>query len=277
MPGNVGFPNSNFEDWFTSIVDKPLYWTSFSYIGLDTLDPTANHMVSKVYFNAPFDFAAQIKNIAAPLVGIGGGELSTHNNIFNDYPDDFAVRGKHVTLNGYYKFFPAPGDTMQILVSMYKNDSVIGFGLLEVGDSVPDFSPFSIPINYTSTAIPDSGSLRLRSGKENPKLGTTLTVDKLSFDGFVSAVNNAKPDVLEMDGMKVYPNPARDLLVIENLSDKDCSLSLLNVSGQILREIKLPAGQHSTQMEVGDLAPGFYLLVMKKGDDHFTKKIIIQR
>ena len=281
LPGNVGFPNSNFEDWFTSIVDQPLYWGSFGFIELDTLDPTAGHMVSKVYFNAPSDFAAQITSIYFPIANVAGGEISTRTHIFNENPADFPVRGRHVTLNGYYQFFPAAtGDTMEILLTMYKNSTAIGYADFFSADSVTSFSPFNIPINYIDpTEIPDSASLRIKSSKGNGKAGTKLMVDKLSFDGFVSAVNNTHPDLFELDGMKVFPNPARDRLIVENLlaDNKECSLSLFSVKGEIIKEIKLAATEHSAQIEVGELSPGFYLLVMKKGERTFSKKIIIQR
>ena len=113
----------------------------------------------------------------------------------------------------------------------------------------------------------------------NSKEGTRLIVDKLSFDGFVATNVRPPAEALELEGMKVFPNPARDYLIIENLFNinKECSLSLMSITGQVIRELKLPAGQRTAQMEVGDLAPGLYVLVMKKGDSNYSKKIIIQK
>lgn len=275
MPGNLGFQNSNFEEWFSSVVEKPLYWEYFKYIGLDTLNPTGGHVVSKAYFNAPDDFAAEITTNVYPVVGLTGGILSTQLNIFIDKANDFPLRGKHLTLNGYYKFLPVPGDTMEILLNLSKNGALMGIASFRSGDSVPEFTPFSIPITYYNSDIPDSANLQLRSGGNHPHLGTKLFVDKLSFDGFVQT----KVDLLQLDGMNVYPNPARDYLVIENLFNlnKECSLSLFSITGQLLREIKLPAGQRTAQMEVGNLSRGFYILTMKKGENNYSKKIIIQK
>ncbi|MDB5228155.1 MAG: hypothetical protein JWN78_2348 [Bacteroidota bacterium] len=281
LPGNTTFTNSGFESWFSTIIESPLSWFTFPYVALDSANATGNHMVSKVYFNAPDDYAAEISNITWPGGLIIGGELANHNGILDNKEGGFPIRGKHVTFNGYYKFFPAQGDTMRININMLKGKTSVGNGDFFQTDSVPDYTPFSIPINYIGTTIPDSADIEIScySNKNNVHAGTRIIVDKLSFDGFVSGVQITKTDLLQLDGMKVYPNPARDFLIIENLYDvnKVCSLSLFSITGQLLREIKLPAGQRTTQMEVGDLSPGFYVLTMKKGENNYSKKITIQK
>ena len=237
-------------------------------------------MVSKVFFNAPNDFAAEAKNINWGMQ-VFGGELTTKSSVVDEDKGGFPVRGRHVTLNGYYKFFPVGGDSLQISLDMKKGNTILGSAYNVYYDSIPDFTPFSIPIAYTdSSNIPDSATMDLRlHNASSLHIGSKFVIDKLSFDGFVSGVKNINPDLLEMDGMKVYPNPARDLLIIENLfaDNKECSLTLFSVKGEIIREKKLSMQEHYTQMEVGDLAPGFYVLVMKKGDRAFSKKIIIQK
>ena len=238
-------------------------------------------MVSKVYFNTPDDYAAEINNVPWAGMPVLEGVLAIHNGILDNKAGGFPVRGKHMTLNGYYKYFPAPGDTMRMDITMLKGITSVGYGSLFQGDSVPDFTPFSIPIMYTDPQIPDSAdiSISCSNDKNHAQPGTRLVINKLSFDGFVSGVQTTKVDLLQLDGMKVYPNPARDYLIIENLFNinKESSLSLLSITGQVLRQINLPAGQRIAQMEVGDLSPGFYVLIMKKGDNNYSKKIVIQK
>ncbi|MDB5227787.1 MAG: hypothetical protein JWN78_1980 [Bacteroidota bacterium] len=276
-PGNVTFVNSNFEDWFSSIVERPLSWFNIRYIALDPAHTDSNHMVHKVFFDAPNDYAAEAQNILWKEQDIViGGELTAKLGVTDDN-GGFPVRGRHYTLNGYYKFFPQPGDTLSFGVSMSKNRMQIGQGSFYTGTAAPDFTPFSIPITYPNTnEIPDTAALGFKIVSVNLKQGSKFVLDKLSFDGFVTKVK--KPDVMELDGMKVYPNPTRDHLIIENLlsSDKEGSLTLMNVSGQMIKQVKLIPGERTAQMEVSDLSPGFYLLMMKKGDQTFSKKIVIQ-
>src|SRR6185312_1068270 len=117
------------ENWFTTHIERPISWFNIRYIGLDAAHPDSNHMVSKVFFNAPNDFAAEARNISWGSHGILiGAELSTKRNVIDDHAGGFPVRGRHVTLNGYYKFFPLPGDTLQINVDMKKNGIPIAGG-----------------------------------------------------------------------------------------------------------------------------------------------------
>ena len=277
-PGNVTFLNSNFEDWFTSVVERPLSWFNVRYIALDSVNVDSNHMVHKVFFNAPDDYAAEAQNVSWVEENIViGAELTAKLGVTDDN-GGFPVRGRHYTLNGYYKFFPQPGDTLSFGVSMEKHRNWIGQGSFYTGTAAPDFTPFSIPIIYADpNEIPDTASVGFRIVNTDLKAGSKFVIDKISFDGFVTETKNIK-NLLELDGMKVYPNPARDHLMIENLlaDNKECSLSLFSVKGEIIRTIKLPAGEHFTEMEVGDLAAGSYILVMKKGDQTFNKKIVIQ-
>lgn len=277
-PGALTFANSDFETWFPQVIEKPRGWFYLKYIGLDD-NPSTKHMVSKAYFNAPGDYAAEINTITFNSLK-AGGNLSTKSFI-DDNSGGFPVRGRHVSLNGYYKYIPAAGDTLEINIEMKKNGQNIGGGSFMSYDATPGFIPFTLPIFYNYDLYPDSAVISLNNtGKNNRNAaGSTLFVDKLSFDGFYTGIhNNNTAELLELDGMKVFPNPAKDILIIENLSDnsKDCSLTLLGTNGQIIRETKLTSGQRTAQLEVGDISPGFYLLVMKKGDQVFNKKIVIQ-
>ena len=280
IPGNTTFINSNFESWYTAHIDRPDSWFNFRYVGLDTLNPDINHMVTKVYFNAPNDLAAQITNVSWYQNFIIGGELAIHNGLLDNKVGGFPIRGKHITLNGYYKYFPAPGDSMSLFLSMMKGKNSIGYASLSQKDTVAVFTPFTIFINYDSlNIIPDTADIGIRCGNNrNAAIGSKLIIDKLSFDGFISGIQQTKTDLLELEGMKVYPNPARDYLIVENLpvGSKECSLSIMSITGQLLKEVKLSLGEQTSQLETGSLPPGFYVLIMKKGEKVYTKKIIIQ-
>lgn len=284
LPDNTTFTNSNFENWFESIVETPLSWFTLKYIGLDTTDPTKNHMVSKVFFEAPDDFAAEISNINWPSIGIINGSLSTNNGIFTSgFDGGFPVKGKHRTLNGYYKFFPANGDTMQIGVVMMKDHQDVGHAFFKASDTVSEFMPFSIPIEYfddASTVIPDSAVIGIGSSiLRNPKAGSRLIIDKLSFDGFVLGIPNTHPDLWELDGLKIYPNPARDILIVEttSASSKPYTVSIYGINGQIVKYATITPGNHNITFNVGELASGSYILSVCSGANIVSKKIFIQK
>ncbi len=278
-PGRLTFANSDFEEWFPQVIESPRGWFSLKYIGLND-NPSSKHMVSKAYFNIPDDYAAEINTISINTFRMAGN-LSIKSFI-DDNSGGFPVRGRHVSLNGYYKYIPAAGDTMEITIQMKKNGQNIGGGSFISYDSTPGFIPFTVPIFYNYDLYPDSAIISISNSKKKTldAGNSILLVDKLSFDGFYTGISqHTSPDLLELDGMKVFPNPARDMLMIETQPDNpnDCSLTLLGITGQIIRETKLNTGQRISQLEVGDIAPGIYLLVLRKGEHTYTKKIVIQQ
>lgn len=280
LPEHATFRNSNFEDWFISYVESPVSWFNLRYFGLDTLDPSQNHMVSKVFFEEPEDYAASIRNISWYQNLTVGGELSLRNGLIGGSWGGFPVKGKHTTLNGYYKYIPVWKDSMTILVGMYKGDSLVGSGQIIHWDSVPEFTPFRVPITYTSSSVPDSADIILRSSNsKSPVIGSTLIVDKLSFDGFVLTDITSKitpPELFEEAGIKIYPNPSRDYIVAECDNIKSAyTISIVNIQGQVLKEIRLERNQKYIQIRVGELAVGSYFLLLENEEKIYTKKFIV--
>jgi hypothetical protein len=63
----------------------------------------------------------------------------------------------------------------------------------------------------------------------------------------------------DITGFRVYPNPARNFLIIEYEGAKVSTCSLLNMSGQTALRFSLDPGG-STRIDVSGLPPGIYLL-----------------
>ncbi len=75
-----------------------------------------------------------------------------------------------------------------------------------------------------------------------------------------------------MDEINVYPNPAKDRLVIEGLPYKDCTIRLTDMLGRLMIEEKLPPGNQVVG-NLNRLAPGTYLLQV---NGRFFKRISIE-
>lgn len=278
QPGNIGFENSDFEDWYSSVLEIPISWFNLRYFGLIRDYPDSNHMVNRVFFKTPDDYAAEIKNVHIPSWGVAQGAISNQRAVIDDRKIGFPVKGRHVTLNGYYKFFPLPGDTLETYIDMKKNGINIGNTIYFMADTVSEFTPFTIPLYYNNdTDIPDSAYIEFRINNITPSYGSRLILDKLSFDGSVTAVM-PPAELLEVDGIKVYPNPTRDYIIIENAVGirNESSLAVWGISGQLIQEVKLTPGKQTAQMEVGNLKPGIYLISIRNGEKTFSQKIIIQ-
>jgi len=75
--------------------------------------------------------------------------------------------------------------------------------------------------------------------------------------------------------IKIYPNPAKNILFIEGIDNYDINyISLINIYGQIVRQYK----SNVNQIDVSDISAGFYLLKfsINKGRG-IVQKVVINR
>jgi uncharacterized delta-60 repeat protein len=86
-------------------------------------------------------------------------------------------------------------------------------------------------------------------------------------------------DLLESSEMTVYPNPSNDLLSI-TLKGKDFTnnlqsqLSLFDDKGVMIMQKNLT--QVTTELQVNQLSPGIYNLLIQNGQNRIAKKIVVQ-
>jgi hypothetical protein len=79
----------------------------------------------------------------------------------------------------------------------------------------------------------------------------------------VTVISSTEEQVVEMPGLRVFPNPARE----EVMADWSKSmlipdgLQLFNSTGQLLRQYLMPDKQARMQVPLGKLPPGIYTLV----------------
>ncbi len=79
------------------------------------------------------------------------------------------------------------------------------------------------------------------------------TVGKITFgDGFTGLEQPNKAS------LRVYPNPAQDILYVDGLSDDDAVIRIFSIDGNLLETV--PASDEQVQIQVGSLPRGVYLL-----------------
>jgi PKD repeat protein len=78
---------------------------------------------------------------------------------------------------------------------------------------------------------------------------------------------------LSLGSINVYPVPATENLVIENLQKQGRADLYDNEGRKVLSE---PISEKHAQINIKDLAPGFYLMKVYSGNDIWLKKIIKQ-
>lgn len=60
-------------------------------------------------------------------------------------------------------------------------------------------------------------------------------------------------------GIRLYPNPVSSRLTVDGLYS-DCTIKVVNSTGQTLKTLKVPAGTHRQEINMSDLASGIYFI-----------------
>jgi subtilisin family serine protease len=81
-----------------------------------------------------------------------------------------------------------------------------------------------------------------------------------------------KVDENKVPPLAIYPNPADNFLEIKNVQDENASIAIYNVNGEIL----LSENLHTSEINTGNLASGFYLLKVTTAKGSTIAKISVQ-
>lgn len=93
-----------------------------------------------------------------------------------------------------------------------------------------------------------------------------VELNKLTFDS-LSAFSTEKSH------LKIYPNPATDLVWIQNEGlQKDWNYQLLDLSGKVFQEGKLTSNKSS--ISIGNYPSGIYILLLQSDTEHQDFKIL---
>lgn len=89
---------------------------------------------------------------------------------------------------------------------------------------------------------------------------------KTAIVQFISVPEFEKQELL----LDVYPNPARELLHLKNRSNQTLHLSLVDVTGKLIRNLEIDANQEKV-IEINDLSTGVYFIQSEQG----TFKLVV--
>jgi hypothetical protein len=81
-------------------------------------------------------------------------------------------------------------------------------------------------------------------------------------------------EVNQQHAFNVYPNPARDFIMIEATAAKHATIRLFNMQGVLVQSAEAN-GRY--RMQTDALPAGMYLLKCSNGEDQQTFKLVIQK
>lgn len=281
---SVEIPNGNFEDWNYLTVTNPIAWN------------TRNDILSTSVFRTTDaqhgQYAVLLRNKVDSAIVAAMNTAGNSNN--NDWRPAFSISERFSELHGYYKYFPDGNyDTAVISIQVYKNGNNIGGGQLTCTDSIAEYTPFKVKINYfdpiNTSNIPDSATISFRTviydqnGHYNNYGNSKLFIDNLSFDNLSTddslTVTGVKNNIFSIKSIKIYPNPAKDYIALElPQDDKIVNINILDING---KSVQLPSIENRyggvVMLNTNDMPTGIYIVQIQTNNQTYMNKFIIER
>ena len=126
------------------------------------------------------------------------------------------------------------------------------------------------PQNSDAHIATSGGLFGLTAGEWSafPDLGLTFNGVNMLLEG----TSDLSVELLDMDKVKVYPNPANDVINIANAVDSIEKVTITDLNGRVVKTVVL--GVNEAQINISDLSQGVYLLNATSNGATVTEKIV---
>lgn len=75
--------------------------------------------------------------------------------------------------------------------------------------------------------------------------------------------------------LRIYPNPARDFVTLENKGDQPSTIRFFNLAGQLVKEVVVNAGEQSNT-DLSQLGSGIYQLMVTEGSTTRITRLVVE-
>ena len=190
----------------------------------------------------------------------GGGNTGIGGPPGTPHVDGFAFALRPDSLASWYKYNAVGQDSFRLQVVLSRWNP--GAGSREVvaaaemkASSASDWTRIALALNYFNGENPDTASIRYQSSvsdPQNPVLGSSLTVDDLSFVYNPLAIKKISRKEVQFE---VAPNPVSDLLKIDVTGPT--LVQIIDAKGNlVISSIKAA----ESYLQVSTLPSGFYCI-----------------
>ncbi len=287
LAGQTPVPNASFETWTSfGSYSNPEFWDTpneelmaIPFFGTTVVTRSTDH-------HGPGNYSARLetKHILLPPIDAPGfitlGNLTLDiSNMTYTLEGGAPVYDQPTHLKGFYKYLPKGGDSCLVGIGFYKTtngvrDSV-AYGQFSTKDTVPDWSYFSIWIDYDTLVTPDTMNIIAFSTAQEviPVPGSVFFIDDLYLDYTVGREERDPSEGI----MTYYDRETGRFLVFFDLpAPEECRVDLYDLSG------KQVAGDHPGRLAKGKsvislsgLPAGVYLLAVTHDGMTYTRRYFI--
>lgn len=124
-------------------------------------------------------------------------------------------------------------------------------------------------LTAVTTAIADLGGFVLR--QDGATSTPTIKVDELKISTSALEYNLSASSFSQIDGLKLYPNPAKNNLYIETTLNSNIHVSIVNMLGKEVIKTKV----NNNTVNISNLTSGVYIVKITEENKTSTKKLII--
>lgn len=269
---NSNVPNNDMESWSVETRNKAALWVSND----DQYSNGVDYMVEQSTDSYSGDYAVKLNN----LVGNNSNFARIKTGIdINSWNPVFPILYNHEKLYGYYKYFPADGDTLFVRVSLYENGAYIGFGELEIIESASIYTQFEVPLTY-GPGNADSCSIEFSIFKNNGQQpGASYgIIDNLSFDAIALPSQNVGVNEVAKKSVKLYPNPTEGPITIEfdQIPSEEINILVVDLSGKILLEEKHHPIGNKLNIDINEISSQYCFFIIREGKKSHSFKILVK-
>ncbi len=129
-----------------------------------------------------------------------------------------------------------------------------------------------VTLNFT-------GTIQVGPFNEGENVLLTVSSDQMTNCVITSPVLSCDVAVAEMNAgavWEVYPNPANEWLTIKGTTSETVFVDLIDVTGQLVKQVQLKTGNIENRMSVADVASGVYFIRLNYADQVVTQKVTVR-
>jgi hypothetical protein len=264
-------PNGGFEDWtdMGTYID-PDGWITFN--GLTSIIPGTSPSCEQDAPGAVGSYYATVTTRNVMGIGLLPGVITIGDVNTGAVGFPFASRPEAFT--GKWQYGVQAQDTGMVMVYLTKWNSVtqeadsVGGGVILVLGNLSGWNNLNLPIDYFSSATPDTAYVGIISSMNSPVAGSFISVDDLGFNGVAAVTEQEVPAAI-----KLYPSPVQDKLQVS--ADRPIrELSILDLTGrQVMQQ-----GVHAqrSEMDLSALHAGRYLVQLVFADGSRQTRSIVK-